>query len=168
VVNRRATIVLLALAAGCQSLEETVAAPLLDESAFRCEVEPVLAARCAFYPCHGSPLRPFRVYAPNRLRLDPPRPPTGYRLGEPLTAAEHRANYEMARQLAYQPDFDGSLLLLKPLAVEAGGLFHGGRTLYGGADVFDSPSDRGYRLIERWLAGGTAADDCTPTGDVGR
>ncbi len=50
------------------SEDPTGTAPSLDADVFRCQVEPVLAARCAFYPCHGDENRPLTVYALNRLR----------------------------------------------------------------------------------------------------
>jgi hypothetical protein len=154
---------LAAVALGCQSLEETVAAPALDEAVFRCNVEPVLVARCGFPACHGSAVRPFRVYGPNRLRLDPTAYlKGGYLLGGKLSAAERRANYDMARGFAFDEQVGGSLLLLKPLDIQAGGLFHRGKTLYGGVDVFASTADPDYRAIEDWLADrGAVSGKCT-------
>lgn len=160
--------ILLAVSlAGCQELDAPLVAPALDEAYFRCEVEPVLAARCSFYACHGSAQRPLRIYAVNRLRLNPGRMPDGYVLASPLTAEERRANFESALSFASPRGLDASLLLLKPLDVDAGGWFHEGETIYGAGDVFATPSDPGYAKIAAWLGGQTSPPTCTPTDEVG-
>jgi len=143
-----------------QGLEEELELPELDVSYFRCDVEPVLIKRCSFEACHGTDERPFRVYAPHRLRLD------GL-AGSPLTEAEHRANYDKALGFA---GADGAppLLMLKGLAVEAGGYFHRGAELYGGGDAFLAAEDPGYQTIATWIVGrGQAPTDCTPAPEVG-
>jgi hypothetical protein len=171
-VHGAVTRTVLAVAAlgvgGCQSLEDTAPAPELDYDAFLCVAEPVLATRCAFYGCHGTPLRPLRLYAPNRLRLNPTRLPGDYVLSSVLSPEEHRANYDMARGFADAARAEDSLLLLKPLDVEAGGALHGGKTLYGGADVFSTEDDPGYVLLRGWLEGNIAPRGCTPVDAVGR
>jgi hypothetical protein len=155
---------LFALASGCatEGLDAPAEPTALDPSTFRCRVEPVLLARCAFFACHGSALRPFRVYAPERLRLDVP---AELRL-LPLTEAEEQANYDMALGFA-DPATGAQQLLTKPLAVEAGGAYHGGALLYGGEDVFSDRADPGYVLLAEWIEGATAASDCVPTEEVG-
>ena len=153
--------------AGCQELDAAFVAPPLDEANFRCEVEPVLAARCSFYACHGSGQRPFRVYAVNRLRLNPGVMADGYVLAAPLTVEERRANFQSALSLAPARQLPASLLLLKPLDVAAGGFFHEGKTLYGGGDVFLTTADPGYAKIAGWLGGATSPASCEPTEEVG-
>ncbi|MBI2894304.1 MAG: hypothetical protein HYY06_12195 [Deltaproteobacteria bacterium] len=136
--------------------------PDLDENEFRCAAEPVLLARCAFFACHGSNRRPLRIFAPDKLR-------TGVSAADrasPLTPEEREVNYDMARGFARTAP-DGVPLLDKPLDVEAGGRYHGGKDLYGGADVFETTADPGYALLEGWVRGEKAADDCLPTGAVG-
>jgi hypothetical protein len=150
---------------GCQHTEQPIPAAELDPHAFRCEVEPVLTARCSTPVCHGSGRRPFRVFAVNRLRLNPQRAESGYVLNQPMTEEEHAANLEMTLGFAEAGDHDRSLLLLKPLDVEAGGYYHQGR--YAGVDVFSSEDDPGHRAIEAWLSGGTRPDDCVPREEVG-
>lgn len=151
-------------AAGCAAdgLDAPADPASLDANAFRCQVEPVLVARCAFFACHGSARRPFRVYAPESLRLDVP---AAVRL-LPLTEAEEQANYDMARGFADVAS-GVPLLLDKPLAVEAGGAYHRGALLYGGEDVFSDREDRGYTLLADWLGGATAPADCVPSEEVG-
>jgi hypothetical protein len=159
---------LACLPTGCQELEEARTLPELDASAYRCEVEPVLIARCAFYPCHGSNTRPFHVFGVNRMRFNPPLGNNNYVINQPLTAEEQAANHSMALAFAEPGQHDDSLLLLKPLDADAGGYYHQGKGLYGNRDVFSSVDDPGYVAIEGWLNGGTRADDCVPREEVGR
>ncbi len=150
------------LLAGCVQSDLEMGASLapLDAAYFRCEVEPVLIKRCAFGACHGSELRPFRVYAPRRLRS------AGAGAGQ-LTDAEHQANFDMARGFAN--DAQGApLLQLKPLATGAGGYFHRGALVFGGGDSFTSIDDPGYKAIVRWARDQvTAAPDCVPSEEMG-
>lgn len=155
----RAGLLWLLVAACTTGLEDPANLADLDRDSFRCDVQPVLAARCAFGACHASARRPLRLYAVGRMRLG-----VGWdRLAEPLSADELEANYQSARGFAVT---DSPLLLSKPLDPRAGGLFHRGQELYGNDDVFTSTDDPGYRLIAAWVAGGTAAADCQPTTEV--
>ncbi len=155
----RVAILALALLASCMEAPEPKALPDLDPHFFRCRVEPVIAARCGFQACHGTATRPYRVYAPARLRLDSRR--------GGLSEGEHAANLQFALALADPGLLPESLLLLKALDVDAGGMYHGGKTQYGGADVFEDRADPGFVAIEEWLAGVTAPTDCEPTTEVG-
>jgi hypothetical protein len=150
-----------ALAAGCAADGDPASpAPELDVSAFRCAVQPVLAARCAFAGCHASAVRPFHLYAVGRMRYA-----IGWdRLEEPLTETELAANYEAARNFAVGAE---PLVLAKPLDTRAGGYFHRGADLYGDDDVFLSVDDPGYRAIAEWIDGATAPATCTETEEVG-
>ncbi len=152
---------------GCQNTSETVPALELDTAAFRCEVEPVIMARCSTPACHGSGRRAFRVFSINRLRLNPQRNQFGYVLNQPMTEQEHQANLEMVRGFAGPGYNERSLLLLKPLDEDAGGYYHQGKTLYGNVDVFTDEDDLGFKAIDSWLAGGTRLEDCVPREDVG-
>lgn len=154
---------LLTVIAGCTpGLEDPAPPPELDREFFRCNVQPVLAARCAFGECHASAQRPLRLYAVGRMRLD-----VGWdRLGEPLTQAELDANYEVSRGFVADMQAD-SLLLSKPLDTRAGGLYHRAQDLYGDDDVFLSLADPGYARLAEWIAGATASTDCTLTEEVG-
>lgn len=159
------TRVVIALAlAGCASgLDEPAPGGTLDRALFRCNVQPVLAARCAFPACHGDARRPLALYAPGRMRYA-----VGWdRPTEPLTGAELAANFAIAAGFATTTATGTPWLLAKPLAAEAGGYFHRGAELYAAGDVFASTDDAGYQLLARWIAGDTAAADCTPTSEVG-
>jgi len=144
---------LVLLAACANGLDAPAPASQLDRDAFRCNVEPVLAARCAFPACHGSARRPLSLFAVGRMRYgigwDRPK--------APLTDTELADNVRVTSGF-------GDLLLEKPLD---GGYFHRGQTLYGGRNVFRDTTDPGYQLIANWLAGATAASDCQPTQEIG-
>ena len=158
----RALVLALALAACTAGLEDPAPTPELDRPFFRCNVQPVLAARCAFGACHATTLRPLRLYAVGRMRLG-----IGWdRLGEPLTTAELDANYEVSRGLVAAVPAE-SLLLAKALDTRAGGLYHRAQDLFGDDDVFLSTADPGYVRIAAWMTGATAPSDCTPTEEVG-
>jgi len=156
-------LVLFAVLTGCvqEGLDQPQPVVELDREFFRCNVQPVLAARCAFAACHGSNQRPLRVFAVQRMRLEVP----WTEMTTPLTSDELDANYRSAVGLT--ADADMALLTRKPLDVTAGGFYHEGRELYAGDDVFMSEDDPGYRLLRRWTEGETAAAGCEPTEEVG-
>lgn len=135
----------------------------LDLEAFRCNVEPVLMARCGFYACHGSEARPFRVYAPNRLRRVVSVP----QLAAPLTDEERAANVASAIAFVGDQPARETLLLGKPLDADAGGQFHRGKSIYLGRDVFTDESDLGYQRIAAWIEGEQASAGCVPQTEVG-
>lgn len=135
----------------------------LDENFFRCEVQPVLAARCSFMDCHGSDVRPFRVYAEQRFRLGV----TWDEFETPLLAEELSANFDVARGFVDRSSRRDHLLSEKPLDVSAGGQFHRGKDLYGTDDVFLSADDVGYQVLRRFAANETADSDCVLREEVG-
>ncbi len=163
-VNRIVVAVLGVAAASCtdDGLTDPSSLPELDRDHFRCAVQPVLAARCAFAGCHASARRPLRLYAVGRMRLGVPWD----RLAEPLGEAELEAHFQAARGFASADGDESPLLLSKPLDPLAGGGYHRGQDLYGDRDVFESTDDRGYRLVAEWLAGASAPADCVPTTEV--
>ena len=150
--------------AGCVSnLEAPAPATTLDRDGFRCNVQPVLAARCAFPACHGDAQRPLAIYAVGRMRYA-----VGWdRPTAPITDAELAANFAVATGFATTTATGQAWLLAKPLATEAGGYFHRGAELYGEGDVFASTDDRGYQLLARWIGGETAPATCTPVTEIG-
>ena len=138
---------LLLGAIGCTTIENgPLADPArtLDETVFRCTVEPVLARQCSYTGCHGIAGSALRVYAPGKLRAAPPVDIDA--AIAPLTEAEHHANFESAAGFAAQQPGDNHLLR-KPLAASAGGFAHAG-----GA-IFPSTSDPQYQAIAAWLLG---------------
>ncbi len=149
---------LVAILAGCTAAGLDAPAPQmqLDRDYFRCDVEPVLEARCAFPACHGSARRPLSLFAVGRMRDGV----TWDRPKAPLTATELAENFRVASGF-------GELLVQKPLDVAAGGYFHRGAQLYGVRDVFRDQTDAGYQLIANWLADTTASASCAPTTEIG-
>lgn len=110
---------------------------------FTRDVEPQLEERCAQGGCHGRPERPFALYAPGVYRLDTSRT----YLDEPLDASEVGANAERVAAFAVgDGPLDDCMVLRKPLAVSAGGVWHGG------GDVFADASDPTYAALRAWLA----------------
>jgi hypothetical protein len=156
-------VALLIAVAGCAIDNPPAAIPALDRAAFRCTVQPVLAARCAFAACHGTRERPLALYAPGRERFQ-----VGWdRPTAPITTAELDANFALASGFTTTTATGEPWLLAKPLAVGEGGYYHRGADLYAAGDVFATRDDIGYRAIAAWIAGTTAAQDCTPITEVG-
>jgi len=137
---------LCACLAACASDPLSPDPPELDRARFETDVYPVLARDCAFPACHGAPERFFRVYAPNRARLDPAATP----LGAPVTADEIGATYDRARSMLSSSTSPAeSLLVRKPLDDAAGGAEHMGRDARG-RNVYASKDDPGWRAIAAW------------------
>jgi hypothetical protein len=156
-VTARLALALLCLG-GC-TMDNPESPQSLDLPFFRCRVEPVLVATCAFNACHGDPARPLRVYGPNRLRL---RVPEAQR-ALALTEEEHDRNYESALVFAAPSDgYREGMLAQKPLATEAGGAYHAGETLGPYGDVFTDPADPDLALLRDWARGATEEPSCTP------
>lgn len=152
-----ATLLLL----GCQDLSGTPPQPEtpLDEAFFRCRVQPILTQNCSMMACHGDGARPFVVFARNRLRLGG----TERDRNVFTTEAERTWNFRAAAAFVDPEHLDESPLLMKPLAEEAGGWFHGATQLEGGLDVFDA-RDGGWMVMSDWVHGATEAPDCIEPG----
>jgi hypothetical protein len=156
-------VALVAVLAGCAVDNMPAPSGSLDRAYFRCNVQPVLAARCAFPACHGTRTRPLALYAPGRERFQ-----VGWdRPTEPITATELDANFQIASGFTTTTATGEPWLLAKPLASAAGGYYHRGADLYGSENVFVTKSDPGYQILANWIAGQTAAASCTPTSAVG-
>jgi hypothetical protein len=154
----------IVLLAGCVTGLDAPGAPSnLDRGYFRCNVQPVLATRCAFPACHGTQKRPLSIYSPGRQRYQ-----VGWdRPTEPITAYELDANYGIAGGFTTANATGVAWLLAKPLATEAGGYYHRGQNLYGTDNVFLSKDDKGYRILASWIAGQAAPASCQPITEVG-
>jgi hypothetical protein len=66
------------------------------------------------------------------------------------TSGEQSASYTLALSMLEERDITQSLLLRKPLAVEAGGAGHFGTDIYG-RDVYRTTQDSGYVVLARWV-----------------
>jgi hypothetical protein len=100
--------------------------PPLDRTMFMNQVLPVFTRRgCATLQCHGGGGHPF-----------------------PLTGgADPELDYSRAADQVEIDDPPASLLLLKPLAVAAGGVVHNAQT------IFTSQTDPGFQILARWASG---------------
>ena len=144
-----ASSVMLALAVGCADVEPGSGLAAPDRVLFDAEVWPILVRDCGFSACHGSAPRFFRVLGPGHERLDP-----AMRLGAPVTEAELQLSYDRARSMLDSVDPNDSVLLLKPLSVEAGGSGHEGTDLFG-RNVYHSVDDPSFQVLVRWAHGVT-------------
>lgn len=116
--------------------------PSPDYEQFSTSVQPLLIEGCANPSgCHGSPHRPFALYAPGAHRKD--RADTYSTDG--LTDEETRANYDRTRSFGVD-DGSGPPLLTKPLAEDAGGVEH-----LDGGDVYSSTDNRHFQTLRDWL-----------------
>ena len=113
--------------------------PKLDYDYFKSRVEPIFLekrpthTRC--YVCHAE--------SNNAFRLEKLQDGANF-----WTEEQSRKNFQVVSGLVVPGDPGKSLLLLQPLAPEAGGnAFHtGGRQ-------FASKKDPGWKMLERWVNG---------------
>jgi hypothetical protein len=145
---RACAIGLVSLVA-CTSVTESPATDpttALDETVFKCNVEPVLVRQCSYNACHGNAGSALRVYAPGKLRAAPPANVDDE--DGPVTDPEHHANFLAAAGLSFGVETtDDNWLLRKPLPAAAGGFEHAGGAIYGGTQ------DAQYVAIHDWLSG---------------
>ena len=160
-MRRALFAIAIAGALSCQSgLADPKPLASLDEPYFRCKVQPILTQSCAAFACHGDARRYFNVFARNRLRaqgLEKDR-------NAPLSPLERAANFEAARAFVDPGAPESSWLLEKPLETAAGGYFHRGAQLYGGANVFADRSDPEFQVLLAWTQGKTEDPTCVEPG----
>lgn len=120
----------------------------LDETVFRCAVEPILARQCSYLACHGQAGTALRVYTPGKLRATAPANLDD--AGAPLTTDEEHGNFTSASGFAESTAVADNFLLRKPLPSSAGGFEHKGGAIYSGVK---NPQ---YIAIAAWLAGSGA------------
>lgn len=141
-----AMIVGIAACSGVQNEPAPDPASQLDESVFRCNVEPILVRQCSYNACHGIAGAAFRVYSPGKLRATMSN--TIDDLIAPLTDAEQHANFEIASGFSFGlTNVTDDFLLRKPLPSIDGGYEHKGGAIWSG------PSDPQYVAILTWLSG---------------
>lgn len=126
--------------------------PLASLEVYERSVQPHVAERCGSGGCHGREERPLALYTPGAYRADPAR----IFLDEPLTAWELRENARRLSAMALGVRAERSFVVLKPLAVEAGGLWHGG------GDVFAELDDPACRVLSAWLDARASMDAGSP------
>ncbi|NUN15417.1 MAG: hypothetical protein HUU55_17470 [Myxococcales bacterium] len=118
-----------------------------DYELFVEHVLPVLADRCANPSCHGNVDRPLQLFAVHQHRVDPSMVFSDL----PLTEEEIRLNYQRSLVfVSYQTSIEQCPLISKPLAVSAGGVWHGG-----GAQFYEA-DDPQCDVIRTWLENTTS------------
>ena len=111
------------------------------------EVYPILIRDCGFHTCHGSEERMFRVYGPGRARLS-----NDLRAYEAVTGDELSLSFSIALSMIDTEHPERSLILTKPLALEAGGAAHGGIDDFGRKRL-PHDANEGYLAIKRFVMG---------------
>ena len=138
----RPTVVLASMLVGCAPASSGSLLPTLDPETFAVEVQPRYELHCAYVGCHGTPDRPLALYARGAWRSSAEDTPEDVFGEAPLRPAELAHNLDQTRAfLASAPDPSRSLLLLRPLAPEAGGSGHGGGVQFASVD------DPDYRAL---------------------
>lgn len=120
------------------SQQASSTASALDYEFFKAKVEPVFLskrpghARCVV--CHSFNNAPFHL-----VRLSPG--------SSSWTEEQSRRNFELVQKVA-QPGFEGSKLVVHPLAEEAGGDPH-----HGGGQQFASKNDPDWQTLNAFVMG---------------
>ena len=118
----------------------STASASLNYEFFKAKVEPIFLAkrsghaRCVV--CHTFNNAPFKL-----VRLSPG--------STTWTEEQSRRNFELVQKVA-QPGFEGSKLIVHPLAEEAGGDPH-----HGGAQQFGSKDDPEWLTLKAFVLGAT-------------
>ena len=116
-------------------------AQTLDYEYFKTQVEPIFLqkraghARC--YVCHAE-------RSNNSFRLEKLPPGASF-----WSEEQSRRNFTMLSRLVAPGKPEESLLLLHPLAPEAGGSAY-----HSGGRQFESKDDPSWRILARWVRGG--------------
>ena len=135
--------------AGCANVDDEPGVSVRDRAAFDATVWPLLVRDCGFSECHGSHERFFRVVGPGHARLDP-----AMQLNARVTEAELQFSYARALSMIDTDDPASSLLLRKPLEVNAGGVGHEGADNFG-MDVYRTVNHPSYQALRNWVLGVT-------------
>jgi len=108
-------------------------------------VYPILIRDCGFNTCHGSTDRFFQVSGPGRVRLD-----SASKAFDGVTGDEISASFDSALSMIDPKHPDASLLLRKPLSIQAGGMSHGGVDDFG-RNVYRTANDQGFVAISNFV-----------------
>jgi hypothetical protein len=118
----------------------STASPSLNYEFFKAKVEPVFLAKRAGHArcvvCHSFNNAPFHL-----VRLSPG--------STTWTEEQSRQNFQLVQKVA-QPGFEGSKLVVHPLAEEAGGDPH-----HGGGQQFSSKDDPDWLTLKAFVLGAT-------------
>lgn len=159
----RALIIVVGLGASAcvENLPQDL--PDLDAPYYRCNVQPMVDAKCSMLACHGDVRRPYHTFTRNRMRL------IGSNVQRNLPLSDEELALNMRNALGFvDPDLPSqSWLLLKPLDSDAGGFYHRGKEIYLGGDVFLDVEEDAYKTLLTWVTDGKADPDCVYPGSVG-
>ena len=131
----------LALALALLAAATCARSQALDYQFFKASVEPIFLnkrpghTRC--YVCHAE-------RSNNAFKLEKLAAGSSF-----WSEAQSRRNFEMASRLVVPGKPDSSLLLLHPLAPEAGGSAY-----HSGGRQFATKNDAEWKTIARWVGGG--------------
>jgi len=132
----RSTLAAVLLAAATPVLGQS-----LDYDIFKSQVEPIFITKRAghtrCYVCHNE-------RSNSALRLERITPGASF-----WTEEQSRRNFEMVARLVVPGKAEASVLLLHPLAPEAGGSAY-----HSGGRQFESREDPVWQRIARWVRGG--------------
>jgi len=113
-----------------------------DSASYATEVQTYVGYRCASLDCHGDMGRTLRIYAERGLR------------GQDVLRNQRISTPEIEENLLSFAAFDSlggpiaeHQILLKALAVSAGGMAHEGGAVWSDTDA------PGYRCVAAWLSG---------------
>jgi hypothetical protein len=130
---------IVAVALGVQAMPAFAADQILDYAFFKNRVEPIFLkkrpehVRC--YVCHSEDNRIFRL---EKL-------PGGSKF---WTEEQSRRNFDVVSHVVVPGDPAHSMLLLQPLAPEAGG-----NPYHSGGRQFASKNDPDWKVLELWVKG---------------
>jgi hypothetical protein len=144
---------LLLCTSSCSYSNGALSAPEVSAEEFAQSAYPILLRDCGFPACHGSEQRFFQVYGPGRTRLDAASEPY-----DPVTDAEMMHSFGRARSMLENvSEVEDSLLLRKPLSLEAGGAGHEGHDGWG-QSVYASTKNPAYRALRAWATSRARAE----------
>jgi hypothetical protein len=133
----RANFLRFTIAATAAAAFSMAAAQSLDFQVYRTRVEPIFSkqraghARCVV--CHSESNNSFKLQEWGAKT-------------KAFTAEQSRMNYEMVMQLVTPGNPDNSILLMHPLAKEAGG-----DEFHSGGRQFQSKNDPDWQTIAAWI-----------------
>jgi hypothetical protein len=144
-----AVAVLAPADARAQAAAASSSASGLDFQVYRTTVEPIFAKTRGTLngPCFVCHTR-----VTSRLRLLPPAPGTAS-----WTEVQSRRNFEAVARVVSPGHPEQSLLLLRPLAIDAGG-----SPLHPGGKVWQTRDDPEWKAVAAWIRAGTASGPATP------
>ncbi len=145
----RGAIALLLLASAATACTDTaiseVPVSIGDTLTYRTDVHTYLGYRCGSLDCHGDMGRTLRLYAERGLRANDGSRDLGISIDEVGSNLLSIAAFD-----TLDGPVEDNQILLKALAVDAGGMAHVG------GDVWATTEAPGYQCVFAWLSGRSA------------